>query len=105
MTGMTYNAAVGELAKLRGRTVLVQVRPTGAHNNLFSMLDGINEVSEDDADPDRVWMNFHDAEAGLSFTRSDFVDAGWEPGWRKGEEQERLFRVGLGVIEVGFLQT
>lgn len=102
---MDYDDAVRQLAEFQGRTVLVQLRHADADTALFSMLDGINEVSQDDEAPDRVWLNFHDAEASLSLTRENFVDAAWEGGWRTGEEHERLFRVRAGAIDIGFLET
>jgi hypothetical protein len=66
------------------------------------MIDAINEVGADRHDADRKYANFRDAEGSVAFARTEFVDAGWETAWRRGEENERLFRVQVGEIEVGF---
>lgn len=100
--GMDFDEAVGELGRLQGTSVLLQVRAAGAKRTLFEMIDGINEVWADKDDADRVYVNFHDAEGSVALLRTEFVDAGWASAWTRGEEHEGLLRLHVGGIEVGF---
>jgi hypothetical protein len=41
-------------------------------------------------------------EASAILRPQDFTEAGWEGGWRSGEEDDPLLRIQLGQIEFGF---
>ena len=60
---------------------------------MFEMIDGINHVGVGKDDADWVYANFHDAEGSVSFLRAEFVDAAWGNAWRRGDEDDRLFRI------------
>lgn len=66
------------------------------------MFEGIDSI-------DRVWRSgdvtyavFSDMEASAILRPQDFTEAGWEGGWRSGEEDDPLLRIQLGQIEFGF---
>ena len=100
---MDFDDAVRELSRFQGQAVLVQLRAVHGGFRFLELLDRINEVWSDTDASDAVYINFGDAEAGLTLRRSHFIEADWEPGWRRGEEGERLLRVRLGEVDVGFL--
>ena len=93
---MDFDETRRELATLQGNVYLLQVRAAGGDQILFQMIDGINEAKSAEKGADRVYVNFRDAEGSFSFLRADFVGAGWERAWRRGEEDQSLFRVQVG---------
>ncbi len=99
---MNFDEAFEELCALQGKTVILQVRAAGANRTVFTMIDCINHVGVGKDNADWVYANFHDAEGSVSILRAEFVDAGWASSWRPGEEDESLFRIQVGGIEVGF---
>jgi hypothetical protein len=97
---MTFEDVVRELSRLQGRLVLVQFRPVGSSKNIAELLDGVDRV---DDGADTTYVAFSEAEASVMVRRAEFVEAAWERGWRPGEEDERLLRIRLGSVDVGFI--
>jgi hypothetical protein len=97
---MDFNQAIEELSGMRGELVLFAVRQTGSKYEVFEMLDRTDQVRTDEDGV--VYVLFHDVESSVSISRAEFDDAAWEPGWRPGEQSEKLFRVRVGDIDPGF---
>jgi hypothetical protein len=117
---MTFDEAVQQLGEIVGRTVLVQIRPVGHDQNTAELLDSIDHVWGEDADVQ--FVIFSEAEASVILRREDFVDADWksddwtsgeeidyvvtgEDDWRPGEGEERVLRIRIGSLDIGFQVT
>jgi len=98
MAGLTLLQVVSELSELQGKGVLFLVRgPSGLP--VFEGIDAIDRVFTSEG---LTYIVFRDMEASAILRPGDFVEAQWEGGWRRGQEDNRVLRIQLGQTALGF---